>query len=228
MDARILIVEDDPKIAELVTKNLSAAGFDCLHAGDGPSGYSEIERSEPDLLILDVMLPGLDGLEITRRVRRTSKLPILLLTARGSEGDKVLGFELGADDYLTKPFSIQELLARVRALLRRSSYQSEPGALEIGALSIDPSQRQVSVAGELVELTSLEFDALYMMATHPGRVYSRESLMNQVWGEDRIVDARSIDSLISRLRKKLEPTEKAPRYIETVWGAGYRFRKQAS
>jgi DNA-binding response OmpR family regulator len=223
MDPRILIVEDDRKIAALVAKNLEAAGFECHQAHDGDAAVTEFERLRPVLIVLDIMLPGLDGLAVTRRIRRSSDVPILLLTARTSESDKVLGFELGADDYLTKPFSTLELVARVRALLRRASPGTGEETLERGRLRIDPARRQVRRDGEAVELTTLEFDLLYFLARRPGRVYSRESLMEQVWGEERIVDPRSIDSLVSRLRRKLESDPARPVYLQTVWGAGYRF-----
>lgn len=223
MSLDILIAEDDRKIAELVAKNLEAAGFSCRQVHDGLTALQEVQRQRPRLLVLDVMMPHMDGIELTRQIRRDSDIPILMLTARSSEGDKVLGFEIGADDYLTKPFSTLELVARVRALLRRSTSGSRQELLARGPLSIDPSRRVVMRDGQQVELTSLEFDLLYFMASHAGRVYSREALMEQVWGEDRVVDPRSIDSLISRLRKHLETDPSRPRYIQTVWGAGYRF-----
>jgi DNA-binding response OmpR family regulator len=173
--------------------------------------------------VLDLMLPGLDGLEVARRIRKDSDVPILMLTSRGTEGDRVLGFEVGADDYLLKPFSTLELVARVRALLRRSSGGVREETFQAGDLSIDPARREVRRSGVLVDLTTLEFDLIYFMARHAGRVYSRQALMDQVWGEDRMVDDRSIDSLVSRLRKKLENDPSKPAYIQTVWGAGYRF-----
>jgi len=219
----ILIVEDDAKIAEVVSKNLEAAGFACRTARHGREGWERFEEAPPDLLILDVMLPGLDGIEIARRVRKRGAVPILMLTARASDGDKELGFEVGADDYLTKPFSTRELVARVRALLRRASGNAREETIARGALRIDPSRRAVERGGEPVPLTTLEFDLLHFLAARAGRVFSREALMDQVWGEDRVVDARSIDSLVSRLRRKLERDPAKPTYLQTVWGAGYRF-----
>lgn len=220
---RILIAEDDRKIAELVEKNLSASGFECHVVHEGDLVFHEFERIHPDLLLLDIMLPGMDGFEITRQLRRHSAVPILMLTARASDGDKVLGLELGADDYLTKPFSVQELVARVRALLRRSTRDLIQETLLRGGLLIDPKRRVVENGGERVELTGLEFDLLYFMAHRPGHVFSRDALLEKVWGEDRVVDARSIDSLVSRLRRKIERDAARPDYLQTVWGAGYRF-----
>lgn len=219
----ILLVEDDPRISGVTRKNLESAGFHCLHAADGPGGLREFERSSPDLIVLDVMLPGLDGLEVTRRIRRTSRVPILMLTARDTESDKVLGLEVGADDYLTKPFSIAEMIARIRALLRRTTPDATAVKVVRGGLTIDPNERVAVLAGQALDLTALEFDLLEYLARHPRRVFTREALMNQVWGEDRVVDTRSIDSLISRLRKKLGSIPGGSHCINTVWGAGYRF-----
>ena len=228
MKPKILIVEDDRRIAALVTKNLEAAGFACHEIHDGDTALRKLDEIGPDLLILDIMLPGVDGLEITRRIRRESDLPILMLTARTSEGDKVLGLEIGADDYLTKPFSTRELVARVRAMLRRTGADPREKNLVRGDLEIDPGRRVVVRSGEDIVVTTLEFDLLFFLAQRPGRVFSREDLMHQVWGEDRMVDDRSIDSLISRLRRKIETDPAKPRYIQTVWGAGYRFSGTAS
>ena len=223
MKPTVLIVEDDRRIASLVSKNLEAAGFRpvCVHRGD--EAEDAVSRHAPVLVVLDIMLPGLDGLEVLRRLRQGSPVPILMLTARNTETDKVLGFEIGADDYLTKPFSTRELVARVRALLRRTGGMVEERVLERGPLRIDPSRRTVELGGQPIDVTTLEFDLLAFLAARPGRVFSREALMDQVWGEGRVVDDRSIDSLVSRLRRKLEPEPSKPRYLQTVWGAGYRF-----
>jgi len=223
MTAPILVVEDDRRIAALVVKNLEASGFACVHVADGDAALAEFERATPALIVLDLGLPGLGGIEVTRRIRRTSDVPILILTARSSEADKVLGLELGADDYLTKPFGTSELVARVRALMRRTTPAARERVLVFGPLRIDPARREAERDGERVRLTTLEFDLLYFLASRPGRVYSREALMAQVWGDDRIVGDRSIDSLVSRLRKKLEADPDEPRWLQTVWGAGYRF-----
>ena len=217
-----MVVEDDAAIAELVVKNLTAAGFQCHHVSRGDEVLKAIARLNPALLILDIQLPRVDGLELTRRIRQRSDLPILLLTARSSDVDKVLGFELGADDYVTKPFSTTELVARTRALLRRALIAPQQKPVQCGDLLIDPATRAVIRGSISIEVTSLEFDLLHFMASQPGRVFSRDALMDQVWSEGRIIDDRSIDSLISRLRRKLEPDPAKPRYIQTVWGAGYR------
>ena len=222
MRQTVLVVEDDQNIAELVAKNLDAAGFDCRLVHDGDRVLELVDELAPALIVLDIMLPGMDGLEITRRTRELTDVPIVLLTARDGEGDKILGFELGADDYVTKPFSPRELVARIRALLRRTK-GSEEKTIERGDLEIDPGRREVRVKGEAVEITTLEFDLIYFLAGRPGRVFSREALLEHVWGRDRVVDDRSIDSLISRLRRKVEDDPSKPRWILTVWGAGYRF-----
>jgi DNA-binding response OmpR family regulator len=224
----ILIVEDDRRIAALVAKNLGAAGHECRVVHDGDEALREFERRPPDLLVLDLVLPGRDGLELTRRIRRESDVPILMLTARSSEGDKLLGFELGADDYLTKPFSTAELVARVRALLRRTAVGPRELVLVVGGLRVDPARREAERDGRRVVLTTLEFDLLYFLASRPGHVFSRETLMERVWGSDRIVGDRSIDNLVSRLRRKLEADPEDPRYLQTVWGAGYRCADVAS
>src|SRR6185503_9994726 len=225
---RILIVEDDARIADLISKNLGAAGYECHQSADGGRALADFARLKPALIVLDLGLAGVDGLEVTRRVRKESDVPILMVTARSSESDKLLGLEIGADDYITKPFSTAELTARVRALLRRSSGTLAERTLEVGTLRIDPSRRTVERDREPITVTTLEFDLLYFLASRPGRVFSREALMEQVWGTDRVVGDRSIDSLVSRLRRKLESDPAEPRYIQTVWGAGYRFAETAA
>jgi len=220
--SQILVVEDDSRIADLIARNLQAAGYECLVASDGDMGLAEFHRAKPALVVLDLGLAGIDGLEVTRRLRRESDVPILMVTARTSESDKLLGLEVGADDYITKPFSTAELVARVRALLRRSSGQLVERTIEAGGLRVDPERRTVESDGRTIPMTTLEFDLLYFLAARPGKVFSREALMTQVWGSDRVVDERSIDSLVSRLRRKLESDPSSPRYLQTVWGAGYR------
>jgi DNA-binding response OmpR family regulator len=225
---RILVVEDDARIADVIAKNLEAVGYACEVAPDGGRGLAAFERVHPALVVLDLGLPGLDGIEVLRRLRKDSDVPILVVTARSAEGDKLLGLEVGADDYVTKPFSIAELVARVRALLRRSSGTLTGRTLEIGGLRIDPARRTVERDGAPVPLTTLEFDLLHFLASRPGRVFSREALMEHVWGSDRFVDDRSIDSLVSRVRRKLEADPSKPRWLQTVWGAGYRFSETSS
>src|SRR5689334_2719457 len=197
-------------------------------AAHGDEALGEFARSHPALVVLDLGLAGIDGLEVTRRLRRESDVPILMVTARTTESDKLLGLEVGADDYVTKPFSTAELLARVRALLRRSSGQLVERSIDVGGLHVDPARRAVTRDGRAVALTTLEFDLLYFLAARPGRVFSREALMEQVWGSDRVVDDRSIDSLVSRVRRKLEPDPAHPKWVQTVWGAGYRFTESAA
>jgi two-component system, OmpR family, response regulator ResD len=223
MTPRILVVEDDARIAELIVGSLESAGYECRLAADGDHALVELEREMPSLVVLDLGLPGRDGLEITRRIRRDSDVPVLMVTARTGEADKLLGLEIGADDYITKPFSVAELVARVRALLRRSGGHVSERLIEAAGLRIDPARRTAEREGQPVSLTTLEFDVLYFLASRPGRVFSREALMQHVWGSDRLVDGRSIDSLVSRLRRKLEPDPAHPRWIQTIWGAGYRF-----
>jgi DNA-binding response OmpR family regulator len=218
----VLVVEDDARIADILEKNLVAAGYDVSVSVDGGRALADFARVKPALVVLDLGLPGVDGLEVTRRLRRDSAVPILMVTARSSEGDKLLGLEIGADDYIVKPFSTAEVVARVRALLRRSSGALGERVIEHGGLRIDPARRVVERDGEAVPLTTLEFDLLHFLAQRPGRVFSREALMEHVWGDDRVVDDRSIDSLVSRLRRKLESDPARPRWVETVWGAGYR------
>jgi DNA-binding response OmpR family regulator len=227
MKQRVLVVEDDRRIADMVIKNLETAGYECHVSSDGGQALADFERVKPDLVVLDLGLPGIDGLQVTRKLRRDSDVAILMLTARTSESDKLLGLELGADDYVTKPFSTAELMARVHALLRRASGNVRERVLDLGPIHVDPSRRVVERHGEPITLTTLEFDLLYFLASRPGRVFTREALMEQVWGSDRVVDDRSIDSLVSRLRRKLEDDPGTPRFIQTVWGAGYRFAEPA-
>jgi DNA-binding response OmpR family regulator len=227
LSQKILVVEDDARITDVMVKNLEAAGYECAISPDGGRALADFARLKPALIVLDLGLPGIDGLAVTRRIRQESDVPILMVTARGTESDKLLGLELGADDYITKPFSTAELIARVRALLRRSHGTVTDRVLELGEIKIDPARRTVERGGEIVPLTTLEFDLLYFLASRPGRVFGREALMEHVWGSDRFVDDRSIDSLVSRLRRKLETDPSQPRYLQTVWGAGYRFAESA-
>jgi DNA-binding response OmpR family regulator len=233
---RVLVVEDDPRISELVSLHLRLEGLSPVAADDGTAALA-LARSEPfDLVVLDLMLPGLDGLTVCRAIRRDSinaDVPILMLTARGEETDKVLGLESGADDYLSKPFGVRELIARVRALLRRprlSRLEMEPAGmpgarklLKIANLTVDPARRQVRIDSKDVELTLLEFEMLYLLASSRGFVFSREALLERVWGGDTYVTVRNVDTIVKRLRKKLEEDPASPRFILTVWGSGYKF-----
>jgi DNA-binding response OmpR family regulator len=228
--ARVLVVEDDQHIRDLVILHLRLEGYETSAAADGSEGL-RLARSEPfDLMILDVMLPGLDGITVTRAIRREPQLrdvPILMLTARREESDKVDGLESGADDYLTKPFGIRELMARVRALLRRRrSAATAPvhqAPVTSGGLHVDPARRLARVEDRDVELTAHEFDLLYVLASNPGIVFSRDALVQRVWGADTHITERSVDTLIKRLRRKIEDDPAEPRYISTVWGTGYKF-----
>jgi DNA-binding response OmpR family regulator len=229
MTRTILVVEDDRDIANLVRLHLQDSGYAVELAYDGRTGLARAGAKAYDLLILDLMLPGLEGIEVCRQLRaRPRYTPILMLTAKSSELDRVLGLEMGADDYLTKPFSIRELLARVKAILRRSevlaSEASEGSAtVEAGDLYIDMDKRIVTVKGRTVELTPREFDLLAYFARHPGRVYSRAQLLNQVWGYGHEGYEHTVNTHINRLRSKIEEDPAQPRYILTVWGVGYKF-----
>lgn len=230
MGRRILIIEDDPDIANLVSLHLSELDFDVEIASDGVSGLGRASEGDHDLVILDLTLPGLDGLEICRRIRsRSTYIPILMLTARDSEVDRVLGLETGADDYLAKPFSVLELVARVKALFRRvdalSSSQSKQhqDSITVGDLVIEPNRRRVVARDELVVLTAKEFDLLLHFAQNPGRVFTRAQLLDSVWGYGHEGYEHTVNSHINRLRGKVEADPSKPRYILTVWGVGYRF-----
>jgi DNA-binding response OmpR family regulator len=232
--ARVLVVEDDAHIRDLIVLHLGLEGFESEAIGDGTTALTRASEEAFDLIVLDLMLPGTDGISICRAIRRggpNQDVPILMLTARREENDKVVGLESGADDYLAKPFGIRELVARVRALLRRprrSQLQAEAAAesaerpIAIHGLEIDPARRQVKVRGELVDLTAQEFRLLLVLATHPGIVFSREALLARVWPDHTYVTERSVDSLIKRLRRRIEKDPAAPDIIITVWGSGYK------
>ena len=220
----ILVVDDEPKIATLARDYLEHAGFAVLIAGDGPSALTTIRQRRPDLVVLDLGLPGLDGLDVTRELRRDSTIPIVMLTARDDEFDKVLGLELGADDYLTKPFSPRELVARVRAVLRRT--ERPPDATETiraGDVVLDLPRMRVEVAGTAVELTPTEFQLLATLAARPGRIFTRGQLLDALHGVAFETYERAIDSHVKNVRRKLEPDPRRPRYLLTVYGVGYRF-----
>jgi DNA-binding response OmpR family regulator len=229
---RVLVVEDEPHIRELVALHLGLEGLTVTSAKDGEEALRHL-RSEPfDLCVLDLMLPKVDGLAVCRAMRREAineDTPILMLTAKRDESDKVLGLESGADDYLTKPFGVRELVARARALLRRprAAKTAAPGAaaqpVAVRALKIDPARRQVQLDGQLIDVTRHEFDVLYLLASHPGIVFSRDQILERVWANDTHVTGRSVDTLVKRLRQKIEPDAREFSYILTVWGTGYKF-----
>jgi DNA-binding response OmpR family regulator len=228
----ILVVEDERELNALIRRHLEDDGHRVVQAFDGPSALLAAQQEHPDLVVLDWMLPGLDGMEVCRRLRRESIVPILMLTARAEEIDRVLGLEVGADDYLTKPFSIRELLARVRAIFRRIQLQgqaapSEPGqdVLEDGALRVDLSAHTATLDNQAIDLTPKEFDLLAMLVRNPGRAFARDYLLDKVWGYDYGgLDTRTVDTHVLRLRKKLGGVGNR---IETVWGVGYRFARAA-
>jgi len=225
-ERKILVVEDEKDILELIAYNLSKAGFRVIEAGDGEEALGILEREIPDLVVLDLMLPKIDGKEVCRRMRRserTKKVPVLMLTALGEEVDRVVGFELGADDYVVKPFSTRELILRIEAILRRSEGAAPLGeeAIRFPELVIYPESFRVEVEGNEVFLTSTEFRLLHLLASHPGRVYTREVLLDRVWGYTYEGYARTVDTHVYRLREKLG---RAGSRIETVRGIGYRFR----
>jgi len=226
MTKKVLIVEDEHDLVRLIRYNLEKEGFRVSSVTDGSLVMAELRREEPDVLVLDLMLPGMDGLEICRQVRRHDRyagIPILMLTARSGEADRVVGLELGADDYVTKPFSMRELVARIRALLRRHEAIPRRHSVQRGNLTIDPSAHAVRVAGKQVELSALEFRLLHHLASHPGMVFSRNQLLDRVWVDDRSVTPRSVDVYIRRVREKIESEPQQPEYVQTVHGVGYRF-----
>jgi len=226
MTATVLVVEDEPQIQELVAVNLEHIGHKVLRASSAEEAEAAIRNALPDVLVLDWMLPGESGVAFARRLRldeRTRELPILMLTARAMEQDKISGLEAGAYDYLTKPFSPKELAARIKAVLRRRAPQLSGDAVETEGLRLDPATRRISVQGKRVELSPSEFRLLHFLMTHPGRVYTRAQLLDHVWGDHVFIEERTVDVHIRRLRKALEPTGH-DRLIDTVRGSGYGFR----
>jgi DNA-binding response OmpR family regulator len=222
---KILVVEDETKIARLVRDYLEHAGFEAEVVGDGDTALASARRSRPDLVVLDLGLPGRDGLDVARSLRRTSSVPIVMLTARGDETDRVVGLELGADDYVVKPFSPKELVARVRAVLRRTqaARAGGPEVLRVADVEVDVPRMRVAVAGRPVELTPTEFQLLWALMREPGRVFTRGQLLDAVHGVAFESYQRAIDAHVKNLRKKIEPTPGRPRYLLTVHGVGYRF-----
>jgi len=222
--ATVLVVDDEPIVRDVVVRYLQRDGFDTLVAADGDTARELIERTAPQLVVLDVMLPGTDGLALCRWIRSRGDLPVIMLTARGEEADRIVGLELGADDYVTKPFSPRELAVRVQTVLRRSAPAASSAArLVFDGLAIDPSTREVERDGKLLRLTAKEFDLLFFLASNPRQVFSRDQLMGRVWGYEAAVDTGTVTVHVRRLRAKIERDPSSPRHLETVWGVGYRF-----
>jgi DNA-binding response OmpR family regulator len=221
----VLVVDDEPIVREVVVRYLEREGFRTLEAGDGDTARELVERHSPGLVVLDVMLPGTDGLALCRWIRSRSDLPVIMLTARGEEADRIVGLELGADDYVTKPFSPRELAARVRTVLRRSAPREVPEErLVFDDLTVDSATREVTRGGRELRLTAKEFDLLWFLASHPRRVFSRDQLMASVWGYEAALDTGTVTVHVRRLREKLEEDASRPRFLQTVWGVGYRFQ----
>ncbi len=230
---RVLIIEDEPNIIELVAYNLEKEGWLVSKAQTGEEGWEKIQAEHPDIILLDLMLPGIDGMEICRRTRQnklTRDIPIIILTAKAEEADRVLGLESGADDYVTKPFSPRELIARIRAVLRRAdknfSEVEEKEMLVLGPIKMDLRQHKVLVHGNEIELTPKEFDLLHLLLSHPGRAFSREYLLENLWGYEFFGDTRTVDVHVRRLRQKIEDNPAQPYWLETVRGVGYRIREE--
>jgi len=222
----ILVVEDEPSIAEVISLYLRREGFQVAISPDGRSALAALDKQPPDLIVLDVMLPGLDGFEITRRVRAQGDIPIIILTARRAEADRIAGLEMGADDYVVKPFSPQELVSRVRAVLRRTlgtPQESKEHPLVFEDLTIDPQTRLVSVRGDEILLTVKEFDMLWLLARHPRQVFTRRQLLERVWGLSDYIDPGTVTVHVRRLREKIEADPSNPAHIVTLWGVGYKF-----
>lgn len=227
MGHRITIIEDEKDIVDLVRYNFRKEGFEVTSFLRGKEGLEALRRNPPELVLLDIMLPDLDGLELCKQLRaddRLKHLPVIFLTAKGEEIDRVLGLEIGADDYVVKPFSPRELVARVKAVLRRQERPAEKRELiETRGLRLDTRTQEVTVRGQLVELSALEFKLIHFLASHPRQVFSRERLLDEVWGRDRFVTPRTVDVHVRRVREKIEEQPDKPRYLQTVRGSGYRF-----
>ncbi len=225
MANKILVVDDEPRILKVVEHSLRAEGFQVLKANDGDQALFLADRENPDLIVLDLMMPRMDGFEVCTVLRQKSNVPILVLSAKSAEIDKVLGFKLGIDDYLTKPFSPTELVLRVKAILRRSSQNRTETNKQIsfGPLEMDATTRRVMVNGKLIELTAKEFDLLWLLASHPRQVFTRAQLLNHIWETDFIGDTNTVTVLVKRVREKIEQDPSQPALIRTVWGVGYKF-----
>ncbi len=223
---RILLVDDEPLITDSLTYSLRREGFDVKSVGDGVAALQEVDKFDPELVVLDIMLPGMSGLEVCQRIRANSTIPVIMLTARGEEIDRVLGLEVGADDYLAKPFSFRELLARIRSILRRVELDRQSTQVQasiVGNLTLDPVSRRVFKGEQELQLSAREFDLLSSLMKNAGRALSREELLADVWGDDWIGDPRTLDVHVRWLRLKVEDDPASPRYIQTVRGHGYRF-----
>jgi DNA-binding response OmpR family regulator len=220
----VLVVDDEPIVREVVARYLKREGYRTLEAADGNRARQLVEHEAPNLVVLDLMIPGTDGLALCRWIRSRSQLPVIMLTARGEEADRIVGLELGADDYVTKPFSPRELAARVRSVLRRAE-PAVPTAEQItfGDLEVVPATREVRKAGRPLQLTAKEFDVLHFLASHPRHVFSRDQLMSRVWGYSAAHDTGTVTVHVRRLREKIEDEPSNPRFLQTVWGVGYRF-----
>ncbi|HEY1338274.1 MAG TPA: response regulator transcription factor [Bryobacteraceae bacterium] len=230
MPKRVAIVEDEAELASLIEYNLARHGYQTQVLGGAKGTLKALEQARPDLILLDIMLPDVDGFELCRQIRQSSALartPVLFLTARSDEVDRVLGLEIGGDDYMTKPFSPRELIARVKAHLRRGEMDAEPASVEIGPFRLDRGARRVYHGARELDLTSTEFQLLDFFLTHPGRAYSRDQLLQSVWGEQRYVTPRTVDVHVRRLREQIEAQPDNPRYLTTVRGFGYRFEESA-
>jgi two-component system response regulator RegX3 len=222
---KVLVVEDETSYSEALSYVLRKEGFDVAIAETGPDALTEFDRNGADIVLLDLMLPGLSGTEVCRALRQISSVPIIMVSAKDTEVDKVVGLELGADDYVTKPFSPRELAARVRTVLRRAPEPLQgPDRLEFGDVAVDTANREVTKGGAALRLTLKEFDLLCFLAANPNRVFSREQLMERVWGYEAAVDTGTLTVHVRRLREKVEDDPSRPQFLETVWGAGYRFR----
>ena len=222
--ATVLVVDDEPIVRDVVVRYLRREGFETLEAGDGLQAQELLREHEPNLVVLDLMLPGMDGLQLCQWIRARSDLPLIMLTARAEEADRIVGLELGADDYVTKPFSPRELATRVRTVLRRSSSAADRRERIVhGDLELDAAAREARKAGTQFRLTAKEFDLLWFLASHPRRVFSREQLMSRVWGYEPAFDTGTVTVHVRRLREKIETDPSKPRHLETVWGVGYRY-----
>jgi DNA-binding response OmpR family regulator len=220
----VLVVDDEPIVREVVCTYLEREGYRTLEAADGTRARELVEREQPTLVVLDLMLPGIDGLELCRWIRGRSELPVIMLTARGEEADRIVGLELGADDYVTKPFSPRELVARVKTVLRRTTPSLvKPEQLVFDRLTIDATTREVTKSGAPLRLTAKEFDLLWFLARHPKQVFSRDQLMDRVWEYSAALDTGTVTVHVRRLREKIEDEPAHPRFLQTVWGVGYRF-----